>query len=159
MFMVNDIFRINYLIVSVNRGCNIFRITPSSSTSGGENNSFSSSISTSAFSIFASGRSTTSIRNGLNYCVEYMNRLTVQDRQYELGLFKMSLDVKEEFVDVKVDRSSMDSFALIKQLDNAVIMEGSRRGIVQTLEISGNSRVTPLDSPPNTIRVNTNNSS
>jgi hypothetical protein len=86
-----------------------------------------------------------------------MNRLTVQDRQYELGLFKMSLDVKEEYVDVNVDRSSMDSFAIIKQLDNAVIMEGSRRGIVQTLEISGNSRVTPLDSPPNTIRVKTNN--
>jgi hypothetical protein len=86
-----------------------------------------------------------------------MNRLTVQDRQYELGLFKMNLDVKEEYVDVKVDRSIMDSFALIKQLDNAVIIEGSRRGIVQTLEISGNSQVTPLDLPPNTFRVNTNN--
>jgi hypothetical protein len=86
-----------------------------------------------------------------------MNRLTVQDRQYELGLFKMNLDVKEEYVDVNVDRSSMDSFALTKQLDNAVIIEGSRMGILQTLEISGNSRVTPLDSPPNTFRVNTNN--
>jgi hypothetical protein len=68
----------------------------------------------------------------------------------------MNLDVKEEFVDVKVDRSHMESFAVTQHLDNAVTLEGSRKGVVQTLEIRGSSRVILLDSPPTTIRVHIN---